>query len=177
MPDTPAGSPPDGRPAFPDSGRVAAVDFGTVRIGIAISDPDRILASPVEVYQVRGCEKDARYFRELVRQERITGWVVGLPIHCDGEESQMSKEARQFARWLYEATELPIRMFDERFSTVAAKERLSTSRLSRQKKKQKLDAVAALVLLESFLESCRYHQVIAGHSIWDSPGGIDSLES
>ena len=176
-PDTSATRPPDDLPAFPDTGRIAAIDFGTVRIGIAISDPDRILASPVEVYQVHGPAKDARYFKELARQERICGWVVGLPIHCDGEESQKSKEARTFAKWLYEETILPIRMFDERFSTVAAKERLSTSRLSRHKKKQKLDAVAALVLLESFLESCRYHQVIAGQSIWDANQGNDSLES
>ncbi|WP_182865647.1 Holliday junction resolvase RuvX [Stieleria mannarensis] len=163
-------------PSFPESGRLAGVDYGTVRIGIAVCDPDRILASPVEVYQVRGEAKDADYFRDLARQERLAGFVVGLPIHCDGGESQKSKECREFARWLNDQTGLPVRLFDERFSTAAAKERLSGGRMSRQKKKKQLDAVAALVLLESFLEACRYHGVLVGQSIDQQPLGGDTLE-
>ncbi|PAY21107.1 Holliday junction resolvase RuvX [Rhodopirellula sp. SM50] len=163
-------------PSFPPTGRLAGVDYGTVRIGIAVCDPDRILASPVEVYQVRGETKDAEYFRRLAEQERLAGFVVGLPIHCDGGESQKSKECREFARWLSDETGVPVRLFDERFSTAAAKERLSGGRLSRQKKKKQLDAVAALVLLESFLEACRYHGVLVGQSIHDQADGGDTLE-
>lgn len=161
---------------FPGQGRLAAVDYGTVRIGIAVCDPDRILASPVEVYQVRDAVRDAHYFRELAKQERLAGFVVGLPIHCDGGESQKSKESREFARWLRDQTNLPVRLFDERFSTAAAKERLSGGRLSRAKKKKQLDAVAALVLLEAFLEACRYHGTLVGQSIDEKPDGGDSLE-
>lgn len=161
---------------FPQSGRIAAVDYGTVRIGIAVCDPDRILASPVEVYQARGEKRDAEYFRSLAQQERLVGFVVGLPIHCDGGESQKSKECREFARWLNDQTQLPVRMFDERFSTAAAKERLAGRPLSRQKKKKQLDAVAALVLLESFLEACRYHGTTAGQSIHETDSGGESLE-
>ncbi len=163
-------------PPFPATGRLAGVDYGTVRIGIAVCDPDRILASPVEVYQVRGETRDADYFRRLAEQERLAGFVVGLPIHCDGGESQKSKECREFARWLSDQTRLPVRLFDERFSTAAAKERLSGGRLSRQKKKKQLDAVAALVLLESFLEACRYHGVLVGQSINEQAAGGDGLE-
>ena len=161
---------------FPESGRLAAVDYGTVRIGIAVCDPDRILASPVEVYQVRDEACDARYFKTLAAQERLAGFVVGLLIHCDGGESQKSKECREFARWLSDQTQLPVRLFDERFSTAAAKERLAAGRLSRQKKKKQLDAVAALVLLESFLEVSRYHGKLAGQSIHQEPGGGETLE-
>jgi putative Holliday junction resolvase len=169
---------------FPETGRIAAVDYGTVRIGIAVCDPDRILASPVEVYQVRDQKRDAEYFQSLAKQEHLAGFVVGLPLHCDGGESQKSKECREFARWLSDQTMLPVRLFDERFSTAAAKERLSgvrgardrPQRLSRQKKKKQLDAVAALVLLESFLEACRYHNRLAGQSIHQAPEGGETLE-
>ncbi|WZU48014.1 Holliday junction resolvase RuvX [Stieleria varia] len=160
---------------FPQSGRLAAVDYGTVRIGIAICDPDRILASPYEVYPASGPSKDAAYFKTLVKEERVSGFVVGLPIHCDGGESQKSRECRTFARWLFEQTGVPVRLFDERFSTSAAKQRLSGGGLTRGRKKQRLDAVAALVLLESFLESSRYHGAIPGQSIHDQTDGGDSL--
>ena len=166
---------------FPETGRIAAVDYGTVRIGVAVCDPDRILASPLEVYQVRDPQRDARYFQSLVDQEHLTGFVVGLPIHCDGGESQKSKECREFARWLCDQTNRPVRLFDERFSTAAAKERLTGGRggrkLSHQKKKKQLDAVAALVLLESFLEASRYHNRLAGQSIFQAPEGGEALES
>jgi len=155
---------------------LAAVDFGTVRIGIAVCDPDRILASPVEVYVVRDERRNAEYFRDLARSERLVGFVVGLPIHCDGGESQKSLESRAFARWLSATTELPVRLFDERFSTAAAKERLASGGLTRKKKKGKLDAVAALVLLESFLEASRYHGCEVGQPAGDSAGGGEALD-
>lgn len=162
---------------FPPSGRVAAVDYGTVRIGIAICDPDRILASPLEVYSAANWKQDGGdYFRSLVKQERIAGFVVGLPIHCDGGESQKSKECREFARWLAEETEIPVRLFDERFTTSAAKQRMSGGGYTRDKKKKRIDAIAALVLLESFLEACRYHDHVAGEPVDAKPTGGDGLD-
>lgn len=161
---------------FPMAGRLGGIDYGTVRIGVATCDPDRILVSPVEVYQVRNEKRDAEYFRDFAKQDRLVGFVVGLPIHCDGAESKKSKECRSFARWLADQTELPVRLFDERFSTAAAKERLAGGGLSRQKKKKQLDAIAAMVLLESFLESCRYHDMVMGQSIHHEPTGGDTLE-
>ena len=160
---------------FPPHGRLAAVDYGTVRMGIAICDPDRRLVTPVEVYQVRSPKKDSDYFNQLARDERLTGYVVGLPIHCDGAESQKSLECRQFGKWLHEQTGLPVRLFDERFSTASAKDRLRSMALSPAKVKKRLDAVAALILLESFIESCRYHDSIMGQSIDRPPEGDDSI--
>ena len=161
---------------FPESGRIAAVDFGTVRIGIAICDPDRILASPLEVHPAENWRDDGDYFRELAKLERISAFVVGLPIHCDGGESQKSRECRDFARWLRDETQLPVRMFDERFTTAAAKQRMSGAKLSRQGKKKRVDAIAALVMLESFMESCRYHGEVAGQSVDAAPDGGDALD-
>lgn len=160
---------------FPESGRLAAIDWGAVRTGVAICDPDWILASPHEVHSTGTKEVDAAYYQQLAREERIAGWVVGLPIHCDGGESEKSGLAREFAVWLKAATGLPVRLFDERFTTVAATQRMAGRKSTRQQKKRRLDAVAAQVLLESFLEACRYHSQIAGHPPEQKASG-ESLE-
>lgn len=161
---------------FPTSGRIAGVDFGSVRIGISICDPDWILASPLEIHPAANWKSDGDYFRQLVRLERIVGFVVGLPIHCDGGESQKSLECREFARWLATETGLPVRLFDERFTTADAKQRMQAGGYTRGKEKKRLDAVAALVLLESFLEACRYRQTIAGEPVGDIARGGESLD-
>lgn len=147
---------------FPNTGRIAAIDFGTVRIGVAICDPDWILASPLTVMPGKNYEATALQYQALVKEERLVGFIVGLPIHADGNESPSSVLAREFAVWLNELTSLPVRMFDERFTTVDAAQRLRGGGLSRQKNKQRIDAVAATVLLESFLEASRYRGEIAG---------------
>lgn len=168
-------SPPQDIP-FPDQGRIASIDFGTVRIGIAICDPDRILASPLEVHPAENWQDNPDYFINLAAEERIAAFVVGLPIHCDGGESKKSRECRDFARWLRDSTGLPVRMFDERFTTSAAKQRMSGAGLSRKGKKKRVDAIAALVILESFMESCRYHNEIVGQSVDQKADGGESLD-
>jgi putative Holliday junction resolvase len=137
----------------PASGRIAAVDYGTVRIGIAISDPDRTLASPLENYTRRGSEPDAEHFRRLAVDEDVSLWVVGLPLHLDGRESEKSLESRQFARWLGEVTGLPVELFDERFSSIEAEQFLLEADLSRKKRKRRRDMLAAQIVLSAYLES------------------------
>lgn len=119
---------------------------------------------------------DADYFGNLVRDQRIAGLVVGLPIHCDGGESQTSMKCREFARWLAGQTGIPVRLFDERFTTSDADQRIAAGGFSRQQRKARIDAVAAAVLLESFLESCRYSGKIVGENIASKPIGGDSLD-
>jgi putative Holliday junction resolvase len=161
--------------SFPTQGRLAAIDFGSVRIGIALCDPDRILASPLGVHPAANWRDDGDYFCSLAREERIVGFVVGLPIHCDGGESRSSLECRQFARWLQSETATPVRLFDERFTTADAKQRMLAGGYSRKAKKQRVDAVAALVLLESFLEASRHRGRPAGEPSCASAGGGESL--
>ena len=119
---------------------------------------------------------DATYFRQLARDERIAGFVVGLPIHCDGGESQKSIECRQFARWLAEETGKPVRLFDERFTTADASARIRAGNYTNKKRKKRIDAVAALVLLEAFLEACRYRGTMAGDPITAPPDGNEGIE-
>jgi putative holliday junction resolvase len=169
--------PPDSLPPFPASGRLAGVDFGTVRIGIAVCDPLRILVSPLEIHTVAGPDRDQLYFQSLVKRESIAGLVVGLPIHCDGGESEKSVEARRFARWLLDVTGVPVRLFDERFTSSVAQSRMRSGRAGGKRTRHRLiDAIAAQVLLESFLEAARYADQLPGHSVDAAASGDLSLE-
>ena len=116
------------------------------------------------------------YFRRLAADEHIAAFVVGLPIHCDGGESEKSKQCREFARWLADETGLPVRLFDERFTTSAAKQRMAVGGYSRKAKKQRVDAIAALVLLESFLEACRYQGQVVGQLIDAKADGDEAMD-
>ena len=138
---------------LPASGRLAGIDFGTVRIGVAISDPEQTIASPLETYQRRSIELDAIYFQGLVQEEQIVGIVVGLPVHMSGDASQKSKEAVEFGKWLSTNTGLPVDWIDERYTTAMAREVLSHSNLSGKKRKAQLDKLAAQILLAAYLES------------------------
>ena len=140
---------------IPDYGRLAGIDFGTVRIGVAVTDPNRVLASPLDNYTRRGREADAQYFRRLVVEERIAAFVVGLPVHTSGEESRISKEAREFGTWLQEITNLPVAFYDERYSSAQAEAFLLEAELSKKKRQRRLDMVAAQLLLAAYLESTR----------------------
>jgi putative Holliday junction resolvase len=143
---------PRGSPIPP--GRVAGVDYGRRRIGIAICDAERILASPLTVHQTSGdTAADAAFFRRLVAEESIVGFVIGLPIHADGSDSKMSVEVERFGRWLGDTTDLPFVFHDERYSSREATGLLAGSGLTRGKKKQRFDAVAAQVVLASWIES------------------------
>lgn len=140
-------------PEIPETGRIAAVDYGTVRIGVAITDPDRILCSPLENYQRRSPAKDAQFFKQLAEQERVVLFVVGLPVHLSGDESQKSHEARQFGKWLFETTGVPVTFYDERFTTSMARDLLQDAGLTKKRRKDRLDKLSAQILLTAFLEN------------------------
>ena len=149
----------------PTSGRVAGIDFGTVRIGIAISDPGRSIASPFENYTRRGEKQDAKHFQDLALEERVSLFVVGLPVHLDGRESQKSAEARDFGKWLQNATGVPVEFYDERFTTAEAESALLAAEMTKKRRKKRLDMLAAQIMLSGYLES--------GQNSIDEPRGID----
>ena len=138
---------------LPSEGRLAGVDYGTVRIGISISDPDRRLASPLLNYSRQSSEADAAFFRKLSGDEDICGFIVGLPLHLSGDESPKSIEAKSFGKWLSETTGLPVRFHDERFSSAGAEAFLAAGGLTSKKRKNRRDMLAAQIILSSFLES------------------------
>lgn len=146
-------------------GRLAGIDYGTVRIGIAITDSRQTLASPYENYQRRDPQRDAERFQRLATEEGIRTFVVGLPVHLDGRESQKSIEAREFGKWLQEVTGIPVQFFDERFTSHEAEQILGGAELTKKKRKARLDMLAAQIMLASYLESRSRGQ--------DVPRGLD----
>ena len=135
------------------TGRIAGVDFGIVRIGVAITDRSQKIASPLDNYQRRGKDLDAQYFQLLAQREEVGLFVVGLPVHLSGNESQKSQEARQFGEWLSDTTGVPVVFFDERFTTHMADELLSAADLTKKKRQARRDMLAAQILLSAYLDS------------------------
>ncbi len=138
-------------PTLPVTGRLAGIDYGTVRVGIAISNAGQSIASPFDTLVRRSPAQDSAYFKKLVADEEIVGFVVGLPVHLDGGESQKSCEARAFARWLGMVTGRPVVLVDERFTTHEAEQRLREAGLRASQRKPQRDKLAAQILLEGFL--------------------------
>jgi putative Holliday junction resolvase len=134
-------------------GKIAGIDYGTVRIGIAVSDADRILASPYETYIRQSPERDIEYFRRLVSEERITKFVLGLPLHLSGDVSEKAKEVLNFGRRLNQATGIEVDYFDERYTSVEAEHLLREAGLTEKKRKERRDKLAAQILLVAYLES------------------------
>jgi putative Holliday junction resolvase len=133
--------------------RLLGVDFGNVRVGLAISDPDRKFAFPLATRERCGSEADAAFYRELVAEEGIGGFVVGLPIHLDGRDSAKAIEARAYGALLHEITSLPVAYWDERFTSVEAESALWQAGLTHKKRKARRDRVAAQIMLQAYLEA------------------------
>jgi len=143
-------------------GRLLGVDYGRVRVGLAISDPDRILASPLATYTRRNSEVDATYFRQLIAAEDVVGLIVGLPLHTDGREGVMADEARRFGHWLGEMTRLPVGFADERFTTVHAESALWDAGLTHKRRKERRDRVAAQMMLQAYLDGLAAARTLGG---------------
>ncbi len=135
--------------------RLLGVDFGTVRVGLAITDNDRKIASPLATYARRSKDEDARFFQRLVEVEEVGELVVGLPMHTNGREGIKAAEARAYGQWLGETTGKPVVFWDERFTTVQAEGFLQEAGLTSKRRKEKRDRVAAQILLQSYLEAGR----------------------
>ncbi|MCC7473896.1 MAG: Holliday junction resolvase RuvX [Pirellulales bacterium] len=145
--------------------RIAGIDYGTVRIGIALADTEVGIAGPFENYTRRSPALDAEYFRTLANEERIGRFVVGLPVHLHGGESQKSAEARAFGDWLSKTTGVPVEYFDERFTSAEADRLLGEAKLTKKQRQARRDQLAAQIMLTAYLE--------AGATNQDSPGAID----
>jgi putative Holliday junction resolvase len=133
--------------------RLLGVDYGSVRVGLAISDAERRIASPLTTYTRRDAEQDARFLQQLVQEQEVAGWVVGLPLHNDGREGHKAKEARAFGQWLKERTGLPVTFWDERFTTMEAEAFLWQAGLTHKRRRQRRDRVAAQILLQAYLDA------------------------
>ena len=132
--------------------KILALDIGTVRIGIATSDIMEIIASAYEVYRRKNLDSDVKYIAELVSKLDAGEIVIGLPLKLDGSEGQSVELAREFGDRLSELTSAKIVYQDERLSTVSAQKILIESGMRREKRKDKVDSVAATIILQTYLD-------------------------
>jgi putative Holliday junction resolvase len=133
--------------------RILGIDYGTVRIGLAVSDQDRKIAFPLATYARRDRDADAAYFCRIIVEEEIGSLVIGLPVHLSGREGQRAEETRTFGKWLAEITGLSVVFADERFTTVEAESALWTAGLTHKKRKARRDRVAAQIMLQAYLDA------------------------
>lgn len=133
--------------------RWMGLDVGQRRIGIALSDPLELFAQGYSVLERQNSPtRDLEALTEIINREKVEGIVVGLPKNLNGTEGVMAERIREFGRKLEQATGLPLVFWDERLSTVAAERVLLEADLSRKKRKQKIDQVAAVLILQNYLD-------------------------
>ena len=133
--------------------RILGLDHGSVRVGVALSDEDGILAFPHGFLDAVPVAKCVDKVTELCRERGIERIVVGLPKHMCGDEGKSADAARKFGSKVADATGLPVTFIDERLSTMAADKALSEANVRGKKKRGRIDAAAAAVILQTFLDS------------------------
>lgn len=133
--------------------RILALDYGTKRIGVAVSDELGWTAQPVETFERRTIEKDLAHILELVQVHEVDRVVLGLPLRLNGEMGPAAQAVQQFADRLEQVLPVPVVMWDERMTTKSAEELLIAADVGRKKRKGIVDRIAAAILLKSYLES------------------------
>ncbi len=134
-------------------GRVMALDVGKARVGVALSDPLGYTAQPLLTLWRKNRSEDLRSLLRLIRRYEVVEIVVGNPLHMSGEVSPWGAKVQKFAEELRERAGLPLHMWDERLSSVAAHEILDEAGHDRRDRKYVIDQVAAVVILRGWMEA------------------------
>ncbi len=138
--------------AVADAGKLAGLDVGTRTIGLAVCDAGWHFAGPAETIRRTKFTKDVEALRVFIGREHVTGLVVGLPLNMDGTDSPRTQSVRAFARNLA-PLELPILLWDERWSTQAVERAMIQADVSRAKRAEKVDALAAAHILQGAIDA------------------------
>jgi putative Holliday junction resolvase len=137
-------------------GRALGLDPGSRRIGVAVCDADRTVASPIAtIVRTKDLPADLRKLAELARDHEVVELVVGLPLSLDGTEQAAATAARELGEALAEALDLPLSYHDERFTTVTADRLLAEAGHDSRSRRKVVDQVAASVMLQSWLDAAR----------------------
>jgi len=133
-------------------GRVLGIDYGSKRVGLAISDPLRLTAIALEVVSLTGA---LNRIAGVVVEREVSEIVIGLPVGLSGREGPAAAAARNFARQLAEKVDVPVSFIDERYTTTTAEQVMLEAGVKRAQRRQSVDKVAATVILRSFLDRGR----------------------
>jgi putative Holliday junction resolvase len=133
--------------------RVLGLDIGERRIGVAVSDPTGTVARPLATLVRTSRQSDFQTIRRLIEEHAADRVVVGLPLSLNGSEGPQARQTRRYAQHLAEAVPVPVEFWDERYSTATAAEILIGTKRRRPSAQSSVDAVAAAVLLQSYLNA------------------------
>lgn len=133
--------------------RILGLDYGEKTIGVAVSDELGWTAQGVETIRRQSGEKDLARLRELIQQFNVGEIVVGLPKNMNGTIGPRGEACQKFAEKVANATSLPVKLWDERLTTMAAEKMLISADVSRQKRKQVIDKMAATLILQGYLDA------------------------
>lgn len=132
--------------------RILALDIGTKRIGVAVSDPMGWTAQPVLVLERKDPAHDLEALKSLCDKYDVTSLLLGLPVNMNGTHGPKVEEIQNTGIWLEEHLKLPVEYQDERLTTVSAQKTLLEAGVSRQKRKKSIDKLAAVYILQSYLD-------------------------
>lgn len=133
--------------------KTMGLDFGLARIGIAFSDDTKFLASPFETYRRKGYDDDIQHLISLIKTKNVDEIVCGLPMNMAGEEQEIANKTREFMSSLQKLCNIKVNFVDERLSSLMAEEMLKETERDWKKRKEKLDAVAASIILQDYLDA------------------------
>ena len=142
----------DAASRWPERGALIGLDLGTKTIGVAVSDPDRRLATGVETIRRKAFKADAARLLAVASERNAVGFVLGLPINMDGSEGPRAQSTRAFARNFAQLTDLAIALWDERLSTSAVERELIGMDVSRARRSEVIDEHAAIFILQGALD-------------------------
>jgi len=140
------------RDALPDGGRLLGLDVGTKTIGTALCDAGWSFASPAELIRRTKFSKDKTSLTAMIASQAVKGLVIGLPLNLDGSDSPRTQSTRAFARNLADLS-LPIFLWDERWSTQAVERQMIAEDLSRAKRAERVDKLAASYILQGAIDA------------------------
>ena len=133
--------------------RILALDHGTVRIGVAMSDELKMIASPLEFIPAEPFADALTRLKGLVREKEVEFIVIGMPRNMDGSYGPATEKVREFVAALKESITVPIKTWDERLTSSQANRLLVQGGVRRDKRKEKVDGMAAAILLQSYLDA------------------------
>jgi len=137
--------------------RVLALDAGEKRIGVAVSDPLGIIAQGVTVITRRDPETDLNEIKRIIEEYKADSVVIGMPINMDGTKGKSAEKVNEFVEVLKGRLSIPVYTYDERLSTKESEKFLISANVSRKKRKQVIDKMAAQLILESYLERLKHN--------------------
>ena len=135
--------------------KAMGIDYGLARIGLALSDDTKFLASPFITYKRKTEAEDIAYLINLIKEKNVDQIICGLPLNMQGEEQTIAQKTREFMQKIQQQTDITIEFVDERLSSSLAEEMLRETEKDWKKRKEKLDAVAASIILQDYLDGVR----------------------